>query len=420
MRGQWVDADRLREPSGERAWDVDYGAHPLLDPAFPERPSRLRRFLRAYYDRIRHSDQAYDQAVAAMLHPPGAPADGPADRRHLAVHLREVDAYLREVVNLLPASAQAHAGPSPPVADCDDLRDLLTFAFTHPDRRTRYEAQRKLYLSRLFLQIDQSRHVQDGPRHKAYFEELLEAGLWRHARQVHEVEIGYNLAAGGEGIEYSLRPTEGQQTWTFRSVFLERDGIPLDILYYACRFKRSVDPVTYEIVDGRRRVLERKRWGEMRGQTSGSIISKMIRRGIDNPDEISDIIGAMFIVHDDEALDDLLRLLDGLLGSAAAWRNVVDTLASPADSVRLNVHSGRGYRVLKGDVDILYPDPVPDRAPYRFPVEIQIYTLESFLRTVCGAHEANHFALKLRQFLFGLVPRLFPRSIYGTDWLRLD
>jgi hypothetical protein len=53
-------------------------------------------------------------------------------------------------------------------------------------------------------------------------------------------------------------------------------------------------------------------------------------------------------------------------------------------------------------------------------VEIQIYTLEAYLRTVCGAHEASHLALKLRQFLYGLVPKLFPRAIYGADWLKLE
>ena len=46
--------------------------------------------------------------------------------------------------------------------------------------------------------------------------------------------------------------------------------------------------------------------------------------------------------------------------------------------------------------------------------------LESFLRTVCGAHHANHLALKLRQFLLGLVPVLFPARIYGKDWLHRD
>ena len=58
--------------------------------------------------------------------------------------------------------------------------------------------------------------------------------------------------------------------------------------------------------------------------------------------------------------------------------------------------------------------------PYRFPVEVQVFTLESYLRTVCGSHEASHLALKLRQFLFGLVPKLFPARIYGRDWLKMD
>ena len=76
-------------------------------------------------------------------------------------------------------------------------------------------------------------------------------------------------------------------------------------------------------------------------------------------------------------------------------------------------------KVFKGDVDILIEE-AGGGAPYRFPVEIQIFTLESYLRTVCGAHEASHLALKLRQFLFGLVPRIFPKAIYGAKWLALE
>jgi hypothetical protein len=42
-----------------------------------------------------------------------------------------------------------------------------------------------------------------------------------------------------------------------------------------------------------------------------------------------------------------------------------------------------------------------------------------------GFGEAQAFRLlrlrkRVRQFLYGLVPRLFPREIYGADWLRLD
>ena len=186
---------------------MDTTAHPLLDPAFLERPSRLRRFLRGFYERIRQDDDAYRRAVAAQIHPPGAPSDWASDSLRLAEILQEADAYIREIVNLLPSPAEAHARPADCVTACDDLRDLITLVVTHPDPRVRFEARRKLYLMRLFLQVDQSRHIQDGPRHKAFFEELLQQGLWRHARQVHEVEIGYNIDATGQAIQYNLRPS---------------------------------------------------------------------------------------------------------------------------------------------------------------------------------------------------------------------
>ena len=99
------------------------------------------------------------------------------------------------------------------------------------------------------------------------------------------------------------------------------------------------------------------------------------------------------------------------------WRNVTDTLGTGPPGSPLDQHSGKGFRVFKGDVDVLYPGRFPGQRPYRFTVEVQVHTLESFLRTVCGSHHANHLALKLRQFLMGLVPVIFPAPIYGTEWL---
>ena len=157
----------------------------------------------------------------------------------------------------------------------------------------------------------------------------------------------------------------------------------------------------------------------MKTQGSGSLLSKMIRKGINNPDEIGDIIGAMFIVADDDALNDLLTLLDASLGTPFGWRNVTDTFTPGSGGSELNTWSSKDLKVFKGDVDILSRAPLSGTL-YRFPVEVQIYTLEGFLRTVCGAHDASHLALKLRQFLYGLVPKIFPREIYGEDWLRVE
>jgi hypothetical protein len=43
------------------------------------------------------------------------------------------------------------------------------------------------------------------------------------------------------------------------------------------------------------------------------------------------------------------------------------------------------------------------RAAVLLPVELQIYTLETYLRTVHTDHYTSHQALKKRQFLLGLV-----------------
>ncbi len=428
MRHQWVEASHLQNNDGEDIWAVNYTAFPMLDPHLPDKPSRLLQLIRATYDRIRNDDKAYCHETARLLRPMANPLEGEPgcnqDKANFSEFLCEADVYLCSAINLLPKVTRQHLWPAREASECTDLRELLTLFFTADSPRVRFEAQRKLALAQLLLDIDHSRHIQDGPRHKVYLEELLTETLWRHIRQSHDLEIGYHISEDGESIEYTSRPGEGDQRWTFHSLFLEkRRGertIALDVLYHTCRFKRTVQPVTFEIVDGRHQVLERVRWGAMRQQSSGSILSKMIRKGINNPDEIADLVGAMFIVHDDDALDDLFTLLDEAIGNPFGWRNVTDTLDSEADRVSLGRHSGRGYKVFKGDVDILIPGTYPDQSPYRFQVEIQIYTLEGYLRTVCGAHDANHVALKLRQFLYGLVPKLFPRPIYGAEWLTLE
>ena len=425
MYRQWVEASHLiRTSATGDPWAVDYSGHPLLDPTFVQRPTRVGRFFRLMYKRIRTNDETYRSEVSRMLDPaigPRADQHGPED---LIPYLTEADAYINDLIALLPSSSRDHVRPYPLVNACNDFRTLLSLLFSREDARLRFEAQRKLYLAKLLLDIDRCRHVQDGPAHRKYFERLMREGLWEHSRDTNRVEIGFEMDEDGETIRYNLDPRPGQQRWEFKSIFVCREiggrKIPLDVLYYNCRFKRSVTPISYEIVDGSHHVVERRRWDAMRRQSSGSILSKMIRKGINSPEGISDMLGAMFIVHDEDAMNDLLTMLDAVIGNPIGWRNVTDTLDPTPSGATLNRHSGQGYRVFKGDLDLLYPDPDPARASYRFQVEVQVYTLEGFLRTVHGDHDASHLAMKLRQFLHGLVPIIFPQAIYGDDWLNLN
>ena len=424
MNRRWVDASNLEtRNAGGDPWAVDYAAHPLLDPRFVNRRTRLGRFFQQMYIRIRDDDEAYRDEIRRMLNPQlrdEGDTRGPGELIH---YLTAAETYVRDLVSLLPASSQAHVRPDAKISACNDLRTLMSFLFTPEYPRIRFEAQRKLYLAKLLLDVDHSRHIQHGPKHKAYFERLLREGLWEHALDTNAVEVGFNIDEDGESIRYNLRPKPGQERFEFKSIFLEKAvdtrKIALDVLYYNCRFKRTVVPISYEIVDGSHRVIERKRWDATGRGSGGSILSKMIRKGINNPNDMRDILGAMFIVHDEDAIDDLLTLLDSVFGNPISWQDVTDTLVDTRDKRRLDLQSGRGYRVYKGNLGILHPPDLPGGLPYRFHVEVQIYALEGFLRTVHGAHDASHLALKLRQFLHGIVPVVFPRSIYGEDWLHL-
>ena len=424
MIKRWVDASNLetRNASGDPR-DVAFSAHPMLDPEFARRPSRARRFFQQMYFRIRDDDAAYRAEIKRMLNPPLSDDGAVRESTELIRYLTEAETYVRDLVALLPASSREHASPDARISACNDMRTLMSFLFSADDPRVSYEAQRKLYLAKLLLDIDHSRQIQLGPKHKAHFERMLRKGLWEYALDTNAIEIGFHIDEDGETIRFNLRPRPGQERFAFKTIFLEKQvgkrKIPLDVLYYNCRFKRTVVPISYEIVDGSHRVIERKRWDATGTRSSGSILSKMIRKGINDPDEISDILGAMFIVHDEDAINDLLTLLDSVFGSPISWQDVTDTLIDSRDGRHLDRHSGRGYRVYKGDLGILHPSDIPGGLPYRFRVEVQIYALEGFLRTVHGAHDASHLALKLRQFLHGLVPIVFPRAVYGEDWLRL-
>ena len=426
MYQSWVDASRINRENNGNIWAVDFTAQPLLDPDFPRKRSRLLQMTRLTYRRIIREDEAYRRELSHLFHSLDSqhkPETLPQLQERAREYLQEADTYIASTIALLPEDSRVAVLLSPEVADCDDMRQLMGMTFHADSERVRYEARRKLFLAQTLLHIDQSRTIQDGPRHRSHFEQILNDELWSHTQQIHDLHIGYHINPDGHTIKYTTRPAETDQRWDFRSTFVQKAhggrNIGVDVLYYNCRFKLAVTPISFEIVDGSHRVLEKIRWADMRQQSSGSVLSKMIRKGISNPDEIGDLIGAMFIVHDNEALNDLLILLDSCIGTPFGWRNVTDTLTEQPSGSSLNDFSSKAFKVFKGDVDVLIEE-TGGGTPYRFPVEIQIFTLESYLRTVCGAHEASHLALKLRQFLFGLVPRIFPKAIYGSKWLALE
>jgi len=400
-----------------------YGAHPFLDPFLANTNPTLFRHLYKWYVQIREDAGAYNAFLNKILHAGGERRPLEANRTTAAYYLNEAVGFIGELLLMVPPEVRSRITPRPDVMGCPDIRELLTLIFESNDRRVSFEAQRKLYLSKLFFDVDHSWEVQRGAEHKEYFEEQLERELLAHTVERRPVDVCYGIRPDGETIEYTLgqrRP--GQECWSFdlREVELIRDGRPLrfHIYFHTCRFKREVIPFQYSRGEERYHLAPTEFWPGLTKRRSASIVSKMIRKGENDVRWIEDLIGAMFIVESLYEVENLKEYLFDLFGGAFRVRNAVDTLNNPADRALLSQWSGSGYEVYKAEVDILYnSERYCFPSPYFFTVEIQLYTLESYLRTVHSAHYANHQAFKRREFLQGLCPHLFPAAIYGQEVL---
>lgn len=391
-------------------------AHPMLDPQFFERDPQSARALARGYVQMARGDEAYNSGLNRLLNPferPRALAENlEACRRYLV----DVNAYLREVLSLLPPAERKSLAMDAEVAALNDVLGLLDLAFRGESARVRFDAQRKLYLAKLLFDIDHDPGVQMGPVHKEYFENLLVKSFWSKATRVKPIDLYFQLADDRMHITTRTRTSgAGDEKWSFHLARVRWPARrPIHVYHYACRFKREMAPFRYQSGEAEYRIEERPIWETLHERRSGSILSKMIRKGEVHPRKIQDIIGAMFIVKDVQEVETLQDTLYDIFGGPLHWKDRVNTIRHPEDRTRLNAFSGDGYEVLKSDVDVVYA-PAGNQRPYIFSVEVQIYTIEGFLRTVHSRHYASHQRMKLRQFLEALLPRLFPVSVYGEE-----
>lgn len=393
-----------------------YDAHPLLDPNLPSRHPALARLWIDSHRRILRDPEAYHRIVRGYVLPAGSRSSATVD---LGRYFHDADAYLNDLLRLLPEPVARHLAPLPETRGLSTIPALLRATFESRYARSRYEAQRKLYLAKLLFDIDHSRSVRDGPKHRARFDAMVNDALWRDVVAAGEVELSGVLerdAAGALRLRLGRTGGEGSRSFRFHTRRLPAEGREpaIEVYHYRTRFKREADPATDRSgPDGWIRITEAPRWPGL-GRMSGSILSKMIRRAIPDPRMVQDLLGAMFIVGDRAQAYALERRLVAAFGGPLRWRDRVDTLRGQRDRARLDAQSSSGFSVLKEIVDVLMDDPSAG-APYLVSVEIQIFPLEAYLATLYDAHFASHAAYKRRQFLHELLPILFPRAIFGVD-----
>lgn len=401
----------------------DYAAHPFLDPDLFRRDRHALRYFRRLFQDSMRNDWQYSRLLNRLLHPMGSESALEVDERVLASYFEDATRYANELLTLLPAGSAGRFAPQEEVAECNDFRRLGEYIFHHDPsdplraRRIRFEAQRKLYLTKLLIQIEHTRMVQDGPRHRRYLIELLDKELWAYVNDVRDEIARY--APDPEHDVPREGEAEGAESWSFRVHRVERaipgGAIGVDVYHFDTRFKKESAGYDYAPGNSQYRVAERTRYSQMKRNRSASILSKMLRKGINNPNGITDMLGAKFIVAEERDVTRLAELLHHVLGGIFLFRNQVDLFRYPEDHDRLNQFSAPGFRTFKEDVDILYRPVGGDQVrPYLFSVELQIFTVQSFLQTVHSQAYTSHREYKRRQFVQGVMPYVFPAAVYGA------
>jgi hypothetical protein len=400
-----VGTDRSENPAAVNVYRV----HPLLDPLLPSHHlSEARRWFAAYRA-IAGDPGECPRLMRAFISP--VVGDAQAPHQSIESYFQDADQYLDDLLCFASPADRQRLRPLPETRDLLDFGMLLRTTFEAPEPRARYEAQRKLYLTKLLFDIDHCRSVRDGTRHRAMFEGLLHRSLWALERRTREVTC--RVDAGGACVVRADPVGAGDAAgfWRFdvRDLALPNGEGAIDVYHHHVRFKREPAPPG-ESLEGAADGAASPCWPASR-RRSGSILSKMIRKGIGDPHLITDILGAVFVVGDRRQAYALERTLVQALGGPFRWRDRVDTLSGERDRARLDDSSAIGFRVLKQIVDVL----VEDRSavsPYLFPVEVQIFRFDDYLLTRSGADFAGHVAYKRRQFASGLFPILFPAEVY--------
>ena len=391
-----------------------YQAHPFLDPNCLKKDPELTKALRTHWQNMKISADAYNNELNRFLSPAGAPRTLAENQEATRRYLVDVNAYLQEILRLVGQAARREIAMDPEVAATNDWLGLWDLVFDKNNHRMSFEALRKLYLAKLFCDIDMDPGVQRGPLHRVFFEKTLDQKLWSTASRMKPVDVYFDIAQDKTRMAIRTAPGAGEH-WRFYLTRAKPPGRrPIHVYHYSCRFKREVAPQYYEEGSEYYEVEERPIWETLHRRRSGSILSKLIRKGESHVGAIQDLLGAMFIVRDKKEARSLQEWLYEMWGGPLRWRDRVNTMDFQEDQERLNPQSGAGYQVLKSDLSIPY-SPGDGSKPYLVTVEIQIYTIEGYLRTVHTQHRASHHQLKLRQFMEGLLPYLFPTAVYGEE-----
>jgi len=175
-----------------------------------------------------------------------------------------------------------------------------------------------------------------------------------------------------------------------------------------------------------------------------SIVEKIIRKNLEFPNQVHDMIGVKMIVKSDTEIAQLIQDIQTFLGGSSTRKKEKNTL-DKFDKKTLSKFSSKDYFVWKAIYDITLPHPMVDKInkvlhiakecktscrkieqelkklkelKRDVVVEVQLQDINSYLLSIAKGSSTYHAQLKTNQVRNCSLYKLFPKEIYESELLK--
>lgn len=179
--------------------------------------------------------------------------------------------------------------------------------------------------------------------------------------------------------------------------------------------------------------------------TYSSFVEKIIRKNIEFPSQVRDVIGVKLIVENEDQVQQLIYDLEAFLGGSSTRKKEKNSL-NMFGKKSLGKFSSKEYFVWKAVYDITLSHPtIPELErifslvkgnktaktvlknrmeyymdrPKDFVVEVQLQDLQSYLLSIAKGSPTFHESLKMNQIRTNSFYKMFPKEIYHDELLGL-
>lgn len=318
-----------------------------------------------------------------------------------------------------------------------DLFELIQIYKTTDSKRLKFEIIRKLGLIDLLTRVTKSNDIDE----LKYTTQMLNLAIKKNLdlKSVKKENIYFWIT---EDEQIKTEKNKRLAIKKYQSIKENKERLGLEdkgIQSITCHSKITKNKNNLLVINTRNKLIKQ---GEL---YYTSFIEKMIRKNLEFPSQIHDLIGIRLVTKNQKDIPKIITEIEGFFGGASSRKKEKDTALHKFGKKKLSKYSSKNYFVWKAIYDVALPNPIIKELedclkkiknpiiqkqikqkinhflekPKNAVVEIQIQDLDSYLLSIAKESTTDHSKLKMNQIRSNSFYKLFPSEIYEQELKKL-